>query len=159
MNCKSVEQRLSAYLDGELTGTEMMAIRGHLHDCRACEEEANYLRLLKRHLCETAVPEPPTDLADRLIASIREERTQPMHVRRAMRVPVLTFVGVAAASMAVTFVVVNGARPASPRTRVARPSNSTSGLAFEVQRDQFYSSGLDATSGVPIISVTNNGRR
>ena len=39
MNCGRVSNQLSAYLDRELTGTEMLQIRSHLTECDRCRSE------------------------------------------------------------------------------------------------------------------------
>ena len=37
MNCGRVSNQLSAYIDRELTGAEMLSVRGHLGDCDSCQ--------------------------------------------------------------------------------------------------------------------------
>ena len=36
MNCESVSEKLSAYLDGELSTSDELSIRGHLDSCESC---------------------------------------------------------------------------------------------------------------------------
>ena len=48
MNCSRVTKLMSAYVDGELTGVEMLDIRAHLHDCTECREEYEAIRLIKQ---------------------------------------------------------------------------------------------------------------
>lgn len=43
MNCKSVEENLSAYLDNVLSQEEMMEIKSHLDSCTICREEYDAL--------------------------------------------------------------------------------------------------------------------
>lgn len=58
MNCRHVVNRLSAYLDGELAGDEMIEIRRHVDRCQACETELAVVRKTKLLLSRlrTAVP-------------------------------------------------------------------------------------------------------
>jgi len=51
---------LSAYLDGELTGQEMLLIRRHLTDCEACSKELADIREIKMSLSELR-PAVPSD--------------------------------------------------------------------------------------------------
>ena len=61
MNCRRTSTLLSAYIDRELTGHEMLLIRDHLSSCRACGEEYESLRLLKQLL--GALPQQEGDPA------------------------------------------------------------------------------------------------
>ena len=154
MNCKSVQDQLSAYLDRELPACEMFAIRAHLHDCNRCREEEESFRNLKRLLASSPTPEPSDDFADRLSASVLAHRrlepaSGPVYVRSA----IFTFAGVAACSMLVTYIVLSQVRPAVGPTEMPLSAASTGqDVAFEVQRDELYSAGLDLTNGVPVLS-------
>ena len=156
MTCKSVQDNLSAYLDRELASGEMAAIRAHLHDCDACADEARALRTLKSMLNAAPTPEPPSDFAERLTAAVLADRA-PITRKPLFRVPAFTFAGVAACSMAITFVVLSALRPTeSNPTPSARLDNQ---IPFQVQRDQIYGFGSDATSGAPVISAAAYGPR
>lgn len=165
MTCRSVQAQLSAYLDRELSGDEMLAVRSHLHDCPACREEVDELRMLKRMLGSAPAPEPPADFADRLCAAvlsqdrarILRDEEKPREERSTARVAFLTFGGVAFASMALTFLLVNNVRP--EESHHGRPTaQNTRDLSFDVQRDQMYSVGMDATGGVPAFTSAQDVR-
>jgi anti-sigma factor RsiW len=47
VNCRHVRVLLSAYLDSELTGYEMLAIREHLTQCQTCSEERDSIEFVK----------------------------------------------------------------------------------------------------------------
>ena len=66
MNCKTAQHLLSAYLDAELTGSEMTRLRRHLSDCDCCRQEETELRTLKSLLTDVPVVEPPADFEERL---------------------------------------------------------------------------------------------
>lgn len=73
MHCSWIQQRLSAYAEGELTGIARFVTRLHLQVCPSCLRDAESveaawspLRLLRR-------PEPPTTLATQLRAAISLE--------------------------------------------------------------------------------------
>lgn len=50
MNCRRIQSMLSAYLDGELTGEEMIAVRHHVAGCEFCSDEYHSLQVVKRLL-------------------------------------------------------------------------------------------------------------
>lgn len=47
MNCRRIQGLLSAYLDSELTGYEMLAIREHLSCCQKCSDERTAIVLVR----------------------------------------------------------------------------------------------------------------
>jgi anti-sigma factor RsiW len=54
---------MSAYVDGELTGTEMLEIRRHLSDCAECSEEYESIKIVKQMLFRLDAVRPRADLA------------------------------------------------------------------------------------------------
>ncbi len=58
MNCRHIINKLSAYLDGELTGEEMLLIRRHVSECESCSTELASVRKTKLLLSRlrTAIP-------------------------------------------------------------------------------------------------------
>ncbi len=70
MNCRRVVNLISAYIDGELTGAEMLEIRRHLSDCPECAEEHESIRATKLVLSRLATAVPRPDLADSIIRSL-----------------------------------------------------------------------------------------
>lgn len=168
MNCKSVQIHLSAYMDRELTGEEMIQVRSHLSMCSACEEEYFQLVSLKRLLSNHAVPEPPADFADRLCAKVLASQvTQSSALqgsdaggwRLGLRWPTVVFVGVTAISMAVTFLSIWVSRSAaSMADEQASRIKASHDLSFDLQRDQVYASGSDVTGGLPVVAVPDAGR-
>lgn len=58
MLCSRVQNYLSAYLDSELPGEEMLRIRAHLHQCEACRTEQEALRQTRRLMQSLRVAEP-----------------------------------------------------------------------------------------------------
>lgn len=70
MNCRRISSLLSAYIDGELSGVEMLAVREHLSNCITCREDYESLRDTKQKLARmTAVP-PRDDLAGKICARL-----------------------------------------------------------------------------------------
>jgi anti-sigma factor RsiW len=151
MNCKSVESRLSAYIDRELGGDELLEIRAHLSCCPACREEAEGLKSLKMLLGSVPCPEPPDGLCDRLTVNMLRERYE--EPRRTLRASFAMFAGIAACSMLVTlFVTSFWLRPSSVPVLQGQDSPVAAGQSSGNVIDQ-------ADGGVPFISVANYGPR
>lgn len=160
MNCKSVQSRLSAYLDREMNGDELLQVRRHLSNCPDCREEEESLRTLRRLLAEAPIPEPPADLADRLTARVLAERVE-VRRRSQFKLGFATFAGVAACSMLGTFLLIGSLRSTSDAdpSIAAKQEAAQEDLRFEVQRDQAYAAGFDAIGGAPVFSAVNHGPR
>jgi len=146
MNCKAVQTRLSAYLDRELSGEELLEMRAHLFDCNDCSQEEKELRMLKAMLGGFEAPETPPGLESRLRARVlgasREER--PFWSPRSM---IGAFALVAASSMLATLALLTFGQQSAGVAPAKSPN-----VASDVQRDQAYSTGLDATEGAPLIT-------
>ena len=152
MNCKSVQSRLSSYIDGEVKGDESLAIRDHLSGCLVCREEHDGLRNLMTLMRSLNAPEPPTDLSERIIANCRA--SDPRKKVASFRLPVWGYLGAAAFSMVATFMVLQMVG------RSNAPSADSLGkrdITFEVQRDRL-NFGSDPMSGAPLISTSYSGR-
>lgn len=80
MNCRRVINLMSAYVDGELTGEEMLAIRRHLATCAECAEEHESVLVTKRALANLGTVQPRHDFAAAILAQL-DEVTVPRHQR------------------------------------------------------------------------------
>lgn len=80
MNCRRVVSLMSAYVDGELAGREMLAIRRHISECPDCAEEYESIRFTKESLARMRTVTPREGLASDIIASITEADV-PAHER------------------------------------------------------------------------------
>jgi len=68
VNCRRVSNLLSAYLDAELTGAEMLEIRAHLDRCPACQAEHQALRQTKHLLSSLALRAPRAEFESLLLS-------------------------------------------------------------------------------------------
>lgn len=150
MNCRSVQSRLSAYLDGELTGQEMFCIRDHLNRCAPCQEELSSLRGLKRLIGSIECPEPSRDFESRLAASVTSQRSG--ETFRPFRSTVLFF-GVAGLTMVATFELLSAFAPAPAAAARAETPRPSAGIDFELNRDAMTSSMGDPIAGSPVMPV------
>jgi anti-sigma factor RsiW len=74
-------ERVTAFVDGELSAEEMAALQRHVETCRTCGEQAAAERDLRQRLAALPAPAPPADLERRVRARLR---------RRTARVALLT---------------------------------------------------------------------
>ena len=58
MGCSRAQNQISAYLDRELTGEEMLEIRQHLRACPECATEHSAILRVKRLLSGLPVHDP-----------------------------------------------------------------------------------------------------
>ncbi len=80
MNCRKVQSLISAYVDCELSGMDMLAIRHHLSNCSYCSEEFECTLTIKRAY-GSLTPEQPSE---QFLASIYQrlhEVSTPRHLR------------------------------------------------------------------------------
>lgn len=70
MNCYKTQSLISAYVDGELPGVEMLAIRQHLGDCTNCSMEFESILYVKRSMAALATKNPSADLASRICSQL-----------------------------------------------------------------------------------------
>ena len=70
MNCRRVSSLISAYIDGELTGLEMLEMRRHFDGCRSCKLQYESLRYTKQILSRLSYAEPRAGLAEQICARL-----------------------------------------------------------------------------------------
>lgn len=133
---RAQRELIGAYVLGQLSGPELDAVRAHLEGCRECRAEADELAPLATSLRTVdparlvSAPEPPTDLRERVLRQIRQER------RAADRNRLLRRAGVgllAAAALVIAFTLGAVLRPGQPAGPPVQPLTLT--LAGGVQAD------------------------
>lgn len=80
MNCGRISRLISAYLDGELSGMEMFAVREHVHSCQSCSAELEGTRQMKAIMGRLRPVKPSTGLEASLLAALGAE-TVPANIR------------------------------------------------------------------------------
>ena len=73
LQCPEAKHLFSPYLDGAVTGTEMLALQDHLSGCPACHREYHALRRTQQLLVNLGRPKAPADLGLRLRLAISRE--------------------------------------------------------------------------------------
>lgn len=73
LRCLQARQLFSPYLDGAVTGTEMLALQRHLSECIQCNGQYESLRNSQQLLTSMARPKLPSDLGLKLRLAISRE--------------------------------------------------------------------------------------
>lgn len=150
MNCNAVQSRLSAFVDGELAGRDMLVIREHLRSCPVCSREAEDLAAVKRAVSLCGSVTIADDLESRLLSAIdRVDRA------RRVRRPVFAYGFATFALFAIVgFSWFRANRVEAEEARALRQVES-----FEVARDQAYVAGSDPLAGDVGVLTVSYGQR
>lgn len=154
MNCNSALSQLSAYVDGELAGKEMYAIRAHLQDCDSCAEEARFIASMKSALTELPAFEPSEDLEERLVEAVfakSRKKHAPIFTRSLAYVSGFAF----AAALFSGLLMLQQDR----QQKVADNKAAGQSVRFEMARDQAYLIGGDPLSGSGAVIPANYDAR
>jgi len=73
MNCTETRSLLSQYLDGAITGTQMLTLKEHLSNCPGCNEQYMQLHRTHRLIAALGRRQPPPELALKLRLAISRE--------------------------------------------------------------------------------------
>jgi hypothetical protein len=76
LHCPGAKRLFSPYLDGAVTGTEMLALQDHLSECAACGAEYQALRRTQQVLASMPRVKVPADLGLKLRLAISRETAQ-----------------------------------------------------------------------------------
>jgi hypothetical protein len=76
LRCPRAKRLFSPYLDGVVTGTEMLALQNHFSECAACDAEYQALRRTQQLLGSMDRPRVPEDLGLKLRLAISRETAQ-----------------------------------------------------------------------------------
>jgi Putative zinc-finger len=73
MTCVQAKSMLSSYLDGAVTGKQMVSLSRHLEDCGSCEQQYESLRHTQQLLANIGRAKAPADLSLKLRLAISRE--------------------------------------------------------------------------------------
>ena len=76
MKCSQSRSLMSPYLDGMLTGTQMLALSGHLDGCKGCSQEYSQLRQTQQLVVSAGRRKPPEDLELKIRLALSREATR-----------------------------------------------------------------------------------
>lgn len=141
MLCHKVQLQLSAYIDAELSGHEMLSIREHLRSCPDCAEAERYERSTKSLLSSMKGLAPSDDLEKRLVDAILTKPREATE-RRRFGWKVVSC-GLAAAAATIFFLRVQEWNSPEPQVTASNITNS----ATAVSHDQAAFSASDPIGG------------
>ncbi|MFM9872969.1 MAG: anti-sigma factor family protein [Fimbriimonadaceae bacterium] len=127
---------LSAYLDRELSGEEMLLLRDHLGDCSDCSLEFEELRRVKSALIQMPVLEPDPELLARMKGQVFAN-VQPVPVSKRR---VAATMGMAAAVLFLMFAIVQWVAVQKQSDQVAEGhfSGAKTAVASDMDRNPVY---------------------
>jgi len=73
LRCPQAKRLFSPYLDGAVTGAQMLALQHHLSECAGCNDEYQSLRRTQQLLVSAGRPKAPADLGLKLRLAISRE--------------------------------------------------------------------------------------
>jgi hypothetical protein len=76
LQCTTIRNSFSAYLDGAISGSLMQVIASHLESCNSCNNEFVALREMQSSLAALGSVKPPADLGMKLRIAISHERAR-----------------------------------------------------------------------------------
>jgi anti-sigma factor RsiW len=136
MNCEYFNNKLSAYLDGELSNRESQRVRAHVCNCRRCWEDLRELEQLRVLLRNTCTITPESNFWTDVLRAIRLEKPSRKTLRlRTMHRPSLGFALAGFVAAVLLFVLVP--RPSvrnAVQTRIVEPITLVS-LHADVRND------------------------
>ena len=113
------DERLTAYLDGELSDAELTQLEAELDQSPSLREELDTLRSVQTFMGEQLPLSAPPDLLDDILALVAEEKVVPLAwYRRPFGIP-LEGIAVAAAAMLVIYVALPSRSVQSEPTEIA----------------------------------------
>src|SRR5579864_7972566 len=86
LECPEAKRLFSPYLDGAVTGTEMLALQDHLSECAACSAYYKSLRQTQQLVMSVERPKAPSDLGLKLRLAISREAAQARRPYEGLRV-------------------------------------------------------------------------
>lgn len=131
---------MAAYLDGELTGEEMFAVRNHLSQCTRCSAEFDGYRRVKQMVSSLPTCEPRIDFEQRLLSAVASAPTgtQPFAVGSRAFSGIMFF---AAAALLVIGILLTRPGTNQDSSKVALASPIDSDQAY-VQASAPFSTGV-----------------
>ena len=150
MNCRNIQPLLSAFVDCELTGEQMLEVRRHLADCPECREEQAEMVLLKTMLSGTPAVEPPEGFEDRLLHAVFKEVREEEPITMGQTISLLSGVSLVAAALTLLMLNFMAAPPQESPT-----ANSSIALMTD---DQASLSASDPFGGTPVVHTNYGGR-
>lgn len=73
-HCRDLADRLSAYIDGELSGEELNEVLRHIEECECCAHCMEEIKATRDAIAGMECPEMPGEVKDRLRSCLKAGR-------------------------------------------------------------------------------------
>jgi len=73
MQCNDIQEKLSAYIDGDISSEERMLIKEHLKSCQQCNETLAEMKKTTEYVRNLGDIEPPAWMTQKIMTKIRSE--------------------------------------------------------------------------------------
>ena len=141
MSCNTVQSKLSAYIDGEMSGAEMLLTRAHVNSCLQCQSELKSLQSVQMVLRGLpAGPEPSLMLPSLIQQKVVVTKRNYVRLGLAVAVPVA-----ALAAFSLT----------RSNTQSTHIQDRDLVINRQLAKDQIFDAGNDSTSGASLVHYTN----
>jgi anti-sigma factor RsiW len=141
MSCNTIQTKLSAYIDGEMSGSEMLLTRSHVNHCPRCQSELESLKSIQMVLRGLPVgPEPSPFLPSLMKQRVVARKRNRLRLGFMVAVPV-------AALAAFAFI--------RPKAATNHVQDRDLVINRQLAKDQIYDAGNDSTSGASLVHYTN----
>jgi hypothetical protein len=158
MECKDIQERLSAYIDGVASSKEKTLIDKHLKSCQKCSKSFSELKKTVEHLKKLEEMEPPSWLAQRIMAKIEKEAEPQKGILQRLFYPLhikLPIETIAAIFIAVTAVYLYKA--IEPQKRLAQAPTDKITVQTQLQEKDLIPPS--AADNPPISPFTKGGQK
>ena len=150
-NCEYYEELICASLDGELTAEEERELREHLETCENCRGFLASMEAVSGAAAR-GLPEPPADLADRVMAAVRAENVK----TKKKIVPFPRWTRAAALAAAAALVIWAGFSLGTRRMGSAAPMAAPS-VAYEAAEAETEEAALFSAGAAADAKSAGNG--
>lgn len=163
MDCCGIQDQLSAYVDGELSKSDLIDVELHLSSCAECRAELAALKMLVRATVKLEEVDPPSSLRSRIAAATTQRRKVDRWaavVQRVVSVRRIAWAGAiaGAAAAAVLFIGLGNVGVDEPIKQSAAKSPLVSSVSAPAATKQAVVEPLAAEPS-PVVAVETAPRR
>ena len=162
MNCHKVQSLISAYVDSELSGLEMLAIRQHLSRCEDCREEFEALHSVKKALGRLAEKLPSRNLAGTICQRLdhtpeKQQNKTLVELRKHFAFPARTRLAAAGVGAFAALFMLRAGGVVVPNFTPLAPVVGMS--AMDQQHSQYFTipASVETSMGTPPVPDKSNG--
>jgi len=139
MECKGVQEKLSAYVEGDVSSDEKRRIEQHVNSCQECRTALGDLKNTGELVRGLEEVEPPAWLTEKIMARVRAEEGRKRGIFRKLFYPLHVKVPIEAlATVLIAVVAVYVFRAAEPEMKRAQVHPSTGAVISREEAPKAY---------------------